>query len=152
LINTHQPPSPYSLWRDSIPAIRISEGSELAQQPEPFRNEYELQEILVGHPVLLVDRDDTALVTVSREFPFENGFADIVLIDSNGQPVIVEVKLARNGESRREMIGRLCDNLPAMGGLSPDDVNERSAGLLEEMFQSMADTEGKRIPGTGSPG
>ena len=146
MINTHQPPSPYSLWRDSIPAIRISEGSELAQQPEPFRNEYELQEILVGHPVLLVDRDDTALVTVTGEFPFENGFADIVLIDSNGQPVIVEVKLTRNGESQREMIGRICDNLSAMGGLSPDDVNEWSAGLLEEMFQSMADAEGEENP------
>lgn len=96
--------------------------------------------------MLLVDRDDTALVTVTGEFPFENGFADIVLIDSNGQPVIVEVKLTRNGESQREMIGRICDNLSAMGGLSPDDVNEWSAGLLEEMFQSMADAEGEENP------
>lgn len=129
-----------------MPAIRISEGSELAQQPEPFRNEYELQEVLAGHPVLLVDRGDSALVTICREFPFEGGFADIVLVDSNGQPVIVEVKLARNEESRREMIGRLCDNLSAMGGLSPDDVNERSAGLLEETFQSMVDAEGEENP------
>ncbi|MDN7013009.1 hypothetical protein FGW20_08145 [Methanoculleus sp. FWC-SCC3] len=129
-----------------MPAIRISEGSELAQQPEPFKNEYELQEILAEHPVLLVDRGDSALVTICRELPFENGFADIVLVDSNGQPVLVEVKLARNEESRREMIGRLCDNLSAMGGLSPDEVNERSAGLLEETLQSMAGAEGEENP------
>lgn len=125
-----------------MPAIRIGEGSELAQQPEPFRNEYELQEILAGHPVLLVDRDDSALVTICREFPLGNGFADIVLIDSNGLPVIVEVKLARNGESRRKIIGQLCDSLSAMRNLTPDEVNERSAGLLEEILQSMAGVEG----------
>jgi hypothetical protein len=129
-----------------MPAIRIGEGSELAQQPEPFRNEYELQEILAGHPVLLVDRGDSALVTISREFPFEGGFADIFLIDNNGLPVIVEVKLARSEESRREAVGRLCDYLSAMGRLTPDEVNERSAGLLEETFQSMADAEGEENP------
>ncbi|WP_292731402.1 endonuclease NucS [Methanoculleus sp.] len=129
-----------------MPAIRISEGNELAQQPEPFRNEYELQEILAGHPVLLVDRGDSALVTISREFAFEGGFADIFLIDSNGLPVIVEVKLARNGESRREVVGRLCDYLSAMGRLTPDEVNERSAGLLGETFQSMAGAEGEENP------
>ncbi|MCM2466909.1 endonuclease NucS domain-containing protein [Methanoculleus oceani] len=129
-----------------MPAIRIGEGSELAQQPEPFRNEYELQEILAGHPVLLVDRGDSALVTISREFPFEGGFADILLIDSNGLPVIVEVKLSRNEESRREAVGRLCDYLSAMGRLTPDEVNERSAGLLEEALQSMAGAEGEENP------
>ena len=130
-----------------MPAIRIGEGSELAQQPEPFKNEYELQEILAGHPVLLVDRDDSALVTVSREFPLEGGFADIFLIDNNGLPVIVEINLARNGESRREIVGRLCDSLSAMRNLTPDEVNERSAGLLEETFQSMAGAEGEENPG-----
>ncbi len=130
-----------------MPAIRIGEGSELAQQPEPFRNEYELQEILAGHPVLLVDRGDSALVTISREFPFEAGFADIFLIDSNGLLVIVEVKLARNEESRREIVGRLCDHLSAMRNLTPDEVNKRSADRLEETLQSMAGAEGEENPG-----
>lgn len=129
-----------------MPAIRIGEGSELAQQPESFRNEYELQEILAEHPVLLVDRDDSALVTISREFPLESGFADIFLIDSNGLPVIVEVNLALNEESRREIVGRLCDYLSAMQNLTPDEVNERSAGLLEETFRSMAGAEGEENP------
>jgi len=129
-----------------MPAIRIGEGSELAQQPEPFRNEYELQEILAEHPVLLVDRDDSALVTISREFPLVSGFVDLFLIDSNGLPVIVGVNLARNEESRREIIGRLCDYLSAMQNLTPDEVNARSGGLLEETFQSMGGAEGEENP------
>ncbi len=129
-----------------MPAIRIGEGSELAQQPEPFRNEYELQEVLAGHPVLLVDRDDSALVTISREFPFEGGFADIFLIDGNGLPVIVEVKLARNEESRREVVGQVCDYLSAMSSLAPDEVNTRTGGQLEETFQSVAGAEGAENP------
>jgi len=129
-----------------MPAIRIGEGSELAQQPEPFRNEYELQEILAEHPVLLVDRDDSALVTITREFPLESGFADIFLIDSNGLPVIVEVKLAWSVESRREVVGQLCDYLSAMSNLAPDAVNARTEGLLEETFQSMACAEGAENP------
>lgn len=127
-------------------AIRIGEGSELAQQPEPFRNEHELQEILAEHPVLLADRGDSALVTIGREFPLESGFADIFLIDSNGLPVIVEVKLARSGESRHEVIGQLCDYLSAMCNLPPDEVNARSAGRLEEEFQFMAGAEGEESP------
>jgi len=129
-----------------MPAIRIGEGSELAQQPEPFRNEYELQEILAGHPVLLVDRGDSALVTICREFPLESGFVDLFLIDSNGLPVIVGVKLARNEESRREIIGQLCDSLSAMRNLTPDEANERSAGFLEETLRSMAGAEGAENP------
>ncbi|NMA10194.1 MAG: hypothetical protein GX932_04145 [Methanomicrobiales archaeon] len=131
-----------------MPAIRIGEGSELAQQPEPFRNEYELQEILAGHPVLLVDRGDSALVTICREFPLGNRFADIFLMDNNGLPVIVEVKLARNAESRHEIIGQLCDSLSAMRNLTPDEANARSGGLLEETFQSMAGAEGEENPET----
>ncbi|WP_332449244.1 hypothetical protein [Methanoculleus sp.] len=126
-----------------MPAIRIGEGSELAQQPEPFKNEYELLEILAEHPVLLVDRDDSALVTITREFPLEGGFADIFLIDNNGLPVIVEVKLARNAESRREVIGQLCDHLSLVQNLTPDEANARSAGLLEENIRRMADAVGE---------
>lgn len=126
-----------------MPAIRIGEGSELAQQPEPFRNEYELQEILAEHPVLLLDRDDSALVTIAREFVLGEGFADIFLIDTDGVPVIVEVKLACNGESRREVISRLCDHLSAMQNLTFDEADTRSAGLLEEVIQRMADAGGE---------
>jgi hypothetical protein len=83
----------------SMPAVRIGEDNELIQQPEPFRNEYELQGILADHPILLTGRDDTALVTISRELPLTGGFADIFLIDTDGLPVIALVKLARNEES-----------------------------------------------------
>ncbi len=122
-----------------MPAVRIGEDNELVQQPEPFRNEYELQGILADHPILLTDRDDTALVTISRELPLTGGFADIFLIDTDGLPVIALVKLARNEESRREVIGRLCDYLSAVARLSLDEVNAASSGLLEENLQLMAD-------------
>ncbi len=122
-----------------MPAVRIGEDNELIQQPEPFRNEYELQGILADHPILLTDRDDTALVTISRELPLAGGFADIFLIDTDGLPVIALAKLARNEESGREVIGRLCDCLSATTRLSPGEVDTLSSGLLEENLQLMAD-------------
>jgi len=121
-----------------MPALRIGEGIDSIQQPEPFRNEYELQEIIAEYPGILVDRDDLSIVTFCREFMIDGGFADIFLIDNNGLPVIVEVKLAQNSESRSEVIGQLTDHLSAISGLTIDEVNERSGGKLEETFRLIA--------------
>jgi len=124
-----------------MPALRIEEGSESVQQPEQFENEYELQEILAEHPGILADRNDNPIITISREFMLEGGFADIFLIDNNGLPIIVEVKLERNKESRREVIGQLSDYLSAMARLSFDEVNAKSNGILEDKLQLIASIE-----------
>ncbi|MDN7023820.1 hypothetical protein FGU65_02735 [Methanoculleus sp. FWC-SCC1] len=122
-----------------MPAVRIGDDNELVQQPQPFKNEYELQEVLADHPILLTGRDDTALVTISREMPLAGGFADIFLIDTDGLPVIALVKLARDGETGRDVTGELCDHLSAVAALPFDEADARSGGLLAATLELMAD-------------
>jgi hypothetical protein len=121
-----------------MPAIRIGEDLELLQQPEPFGNEYELQEILAAHPALLVESGDRSLATVCRELSLGTGFADLFLVDEEGCPVVVEVKLSRNGESRRELIGQLCDYLSAIARLTPEEIDERAGGSLAALLPDLA--------------
>lgn len=124
-----------------MPALRISDGIEEVQQPEPFRNEYELQETLAENPGIFVEHGELSVMTVCREFTLDNGFIDILLVDSNGLPVIVEAKLSRNGESRREVIGQLTDYLSALAKLTVEELNERSGGSLEEVLRRIAGIE-----------
>jgi hypothetical protein len=121
-----------------MPAIRIGEDLELLQQPEPFSTEYELQEILAAHPALLAGEGDRPLATVCRELLLGTGFADLFLVDEEGFPAVVEVKLARNGESRREVIGQLCDYLSAIARLTPEEIDERSGGCLAALLPQLA--------------
>jgi len=134
------------------PAIRVVDESEFFQQPEPFKDEDELQEILVKHPVLLADRNDRDLIALRRGFPLEGGYADLFLVDANGLPVIVEVKLARNRQSRREVIGQLFDYLSSVARLTPNEVNARlkideaivePKNLLEDKLRLVASVKEK---------
>lgn len=124
-----------------MPALRIGEHVELSLHPEAFQNEYELQEILANHPSLLVKQDDAPVFTVCRELSLEDGFVDIFLIDKEGVPIIVEVKLSRNPESRRVVIGQLFDYISAIARLKPEELDRRVGNCLDEKFLSAARSE-----------
>jgi len=50
------------------------------------------------------------LAYVARQVTlYSAGILDILLVDADGTPVAVEVKLGRNGESRREVVGQVID-------------------------------------------
>ena len=72
-----------------------------------------LQDTIQRHPHLLpVDEIEpalTPLVPVCTELPLPSGFADNLLITPDGGLVIVEAKLWRNPEARREVVGQVLD-------------------------------------------
>ena len=72
-----------------------------------------LQEILYAEPSILptneIDSVYSNLIPVGREIPVPSGFIDNFYISSKGYLVIVETKLWRNPESRREVVGQILD-------------------------------------------
>ena len=72
-----------------------------------------LQEILYGEPSILptyeIDSIYSNLIPIGREIPVSSGFIDNFYISSKGYLVIVETKLWRNPESRREVVGQILD-------------------------------------------
>lgn len=72
-----------------------------------------LQEILYAEPSILptneVDGVYSNLIPIGREIAVPSGYIDNFYISSKGYLVIVETKLWRNPESRREVVGQILD-------------------------------------------
>lgn len=92
---------------------RALERLTLKRRGEGGYDEDWLQELIDQNPsVLPVDEIEPALiplVSVCRELPVPSGFIDNLLITPDGGLVLVETKLWRNPEARREVVGQVLD-------------------------------------------
>jgi RecB family endonuclease NucS len=78
------------------------------------RREATLRDMIADHPSMLpihdLDPSYGRLVTVTRELAIPGvGFVDVLLIDEHGRLVVVECKLWRNPQARREVVGQILD-------------------------------------------
>lgn len=91
------------------------------------RRENELRDLLFAHPEMLpVDEIDPAigpLVPIARELNVPGvGRIDAFLADGRGHLVIVECKLWRNPQARREVVGQILDYARVLARFSYDDL------------------------------
>jgi len=90
-----------------------------------------LQALLYDHPELLpcgsLDPAFEDMVAVAREMPTERGPADVVLMNENGRVAIVECKLWRNPQARREVVAQVMDYARAMSGWSTEHFEKQMA-------------------------
>jgi hypothetical protein len=78
------------------------------------RREDRLRDLIHDNPAILpvhdLDPSFGRLFTVARELSLPGvGFVDLLLADENGRLVIVECKLWRNPQARREVVGQILD-------------------------------------------
>ena len=99
-----------------MPLIRTSGESTQTLQLRQYRSEAELQAVIETHPELLAADDEPRVAVVAREFvlPSGAGQLDLLLVDETGRPIAVEVKLERNGQSRREVFAQVFDYVSAL--------------------------------------
>jgi len=89
-----------------VVVIRQTDSFMSASSAE-FDNEAELEQVLADQVSLLQGAADHRLAFVARQVDLSDvgaGTLDLLCVDENGVPVAVEVKLARNSESRREVV------------------------------------------------
>lgn len=100
------------------------------------RREDALRDLLFAHPAMLpiaeIDPGLGPLVPVARELNVPDvGRIDAFLVDPCGHLVIVECKLWRNPQARREVVGQILDYARALARFSYDDLQRevsRSTG------------------------
>lgn len=112
------------LFEGSVPQVvpRVPAGQA--------RREHVLRDLIHEHPSVLpvhdLDPGYGTLISVTRELSIPGvGFVDVLLVDSVGRLVIVECKLWRNPQARREVVGQILDYARELSRFSFDDLQRQ---------------------------
>jgi len=98
-----------------------------------FQNESELQGHLERCPYLLIADSEPKVKSVQREVRLPSaGILDLFLVDETGCPIAVEVKLSRNGQSRREVVAQAFDYVSDLSQITVDELDNLVDGALEQ--------------------
>lgn len=87
-------------------------------------NEDWLQALIHGHPELLpisdIEPGFGEPIAVAREVPCGHGYIDNLLLTPSGEIILVEVKLWRNNQARREVVAQALDYVASLSAMSFD--------------------------------
>lgn len=92
-------------------ALLKAGGDFVVLEESEFEAETELQEALKRNPEVIpvADLDLGEVVVVGRETRVPVGAIDLLLVDADGEVIIVETKLASNPELRRQVVAQVLD-------------------------------------------
>ena len=120
--------------------IRTGSGSWQEPADRGYALETELQVILAAHPHLIPGVSEGAVSC--REFVSAGGHADLVVVDVDGTVTLVECKLAKNPEIRREIVGQMFDYASSLWKMSVADFDARwRARNRESLFQEISEDD-----------
>ena len=153
--------------------LQGDDGSLESLKPMPFRDEEELQSLIARFPVLLggeqmQPEDPRRWLLVGREMGLPEATAvgdrwsvDLLFVDQDGIPTLVEVKRGENSEIRRKVVGqileyaahapwtwpveRLRDELEATAGQVGQEPLEALSALLRSDGEPEADGFWERV-------
>jgi hypothetical protein len=119
--------------------VRLEPSGPIELEPAPFVREKDLEDAVALWPDLLTTpgRPRLALVGTQASLP-EAGILDLLLVDGTGVPIVAEAKLARNGQSRREVVGQIVDYVSALTALTVDELDSLVDGALESALRTLA--------------
>ncbi len=104
-----------------------------SQAPLPFADELELHRLIADNPQFLPMAGSPHLAVLGSEVHLGSGYADILAVESSGRPVIIEVKLAKNPQSRREIVAQAIAYAAFLHGTRVDRLEREILGRqLEE--------------------
>ena len=120
-------------------------GGDWQEPVMGYENERALQDIIHAHPSLVRGSlaRETEIAVACREFQSGVGPADVIVLDAQGNITLVECKLARNREVRREVIGQVLDYASRIWQMSVEEFEQawiKAAG--NSPFDALDDTEG----------
>jgi hypothetical protein len=108
-----------------------------------YASEQELENIVAANPYLLLADDEPELRLIAKRkisLP-GSGVPDLIFLDETGRLTVVEVKLRRNVESRRIVVGQVFDYVSTLADLTIDDINERTRGGLEAALRDLDESD-----------
>lgn len=94
----------------------------------PPYNENWLQDLIHYHPTLVPAGEVEAcfehIIPVVREFTIPSGSLDNFYVTPDGYPVLVEVKLWKNQESRRKVVAQILEYAKDFAGMPYETINK----------------------------
>jgi hypothetical protein len=100
-------------------------GAWSLQPPGGYENEQSLHDIVMSTPELLPLSGSPHLTVIGREVSLQPaGYADVLAVEPDGRPVIIEVKLRNNAESRRAVIAQTLSYAASLHRVSRQDLEE----------------------------
>jgi hypothetical protein len=110
-----------------------------------------VQDIVFAHPASLpiaeIDRAYEDLVPVCKELPTGTGYVDALYVTRGGRLVLLEAKLWRNPEARREVVAQILDYAQALSTWSYEDL-ERQISRALRRSGTLFDLVRNAYPGT----
>ncbi|MBW2127516.1 MAG: hypothetical protein JRH08_18130 [Deltaproteobacteria bacterium] len=118
-----------------------SQKGERLSPLDPRKKEFDekwLQGFLMNHPDILPTYDIEPifypLVPIGKEVQVVEGRIDILYLSGSGYPVIVETKLWRNPESKREVVAQILDMAFAFSKWSYDQLDEYTKRFAKAFY------------------
>lgn len=112
-------------------------------QVTAYTNEEALEALIAQSPHLLPGLASAEMVVV-RQLPLPVGYVDMVGVDANGDLTIVECKLKKNPEIRREVVGQVLAYASALWRLSYEEFDrafsaKAGTSLAQRVSESIKD-------------
>ena len=142
--------------RTHVRPLLHQNGKTFALQRVPYGeksyDEAWLQALLYDHPELLpcaeLDVAFKDMVAVAREMPTDRGPMDVVLLNEQGRVALVECKLWRNPQARREVVAQVMDYARAMSGWDTEHFEKQMAAsdpCRAKSFRQLFGREGREF-------
>lgn len=108
-------------------------------EPSAYQSERELQDVLKADPHLLLAEGEPELAVVYTEFEMQGvGRVDLLMVDADGRPVVVETKLAASEEVRRKVLAQALDYVADLALRTADELDAATGGRLEQALRAFA--------------
>jgi hypothetical protein len=121
-----------------MPIVIRTDSTSQTVTHSPFENENQLENLLAGSPELLQDDGGSDIELVARQVDLRGtGRLDLLFVTGEGLPIVVEVKLAANPESRREVLAQAIDYLSSLTALTVDELDEKVGNSLEKALRKL---------------
>jgi hypothetical protein len=116
-----------------------SNGVAVQQTTATYANEAELEAMIVQNPDIVPGFVRGDVEVVGQQIHLNGGSLkiDVLLIDRSGLLTVVEAKLARNGESRREIVAQGLDYASALAEYDFYDLDDELGGRIGQALDRL---------------
>jgi len=112
--------------------------------------EADIQALIYAHPECLpiaeIDQMFLGPVAICRELVTQAGPIDILMVTPSGLPILVECKLWRNPEARREVVGQILDYAKELSRWSSSDLQREVSRRLGQQGNPLLEIVRRNYP------
>lgn len=109
---------------------RDEDGKWRAMAPTEYEDEKTLHSLVENGPSVLPLAGNPRVTVIGREVPLGSGSADLLAVEDEGRPVVIEVKLKANHEAKRAVVAQVLAYAAALYGMSLADLEDKCSGYV----------------------